>query len=212
MLSTEFKKLSGKILLLITALFVAITAQAQSMRSIWLSIPDSLIPYLNREMRIQMVNAEGDTITSSSGLTNKSLIVTLAADYIKAVLTEASTIEMKRFATMNGDSVLAVVNTFYAPEPESRLDIYDTTWNLLCSNIRLNAGIKRPDSMMEEEFKEIKNKMEPITCVYHLSPKDDTLIVAYSLPMLNEFNKQQVKAILQDRNYKLPILLQNEVK
>lgn len=203
----NFKQLNRRILLLTTVLLVTFSAQAQSMRSLWLSMPDSLIPYLNREMRAQMVNAEGDTITSPSGLANKSLIVTLAADYLKAGLTEASTIEMKRFATMKGDSVVAVVNTFYAPESESRLDIYDTSWKLMKSNIRLDAGIVHPDSMMVEDFKVIKNKLEPRLCTYRLSPKDDTLTVAYSLPMLNELDKQQVKAILQERKYKLSILL-----
>lgn len=199
-------------MLVLTVLIVAFTAQAQSMRSLWLSMPDSLLPYLNQEMRTQMVNSERDTITASGGLANKSLIVSLAEDYLKAVLTEASMIEMKRFATVKGDSVVAVVNTFYGPEPESRLDIYDTSWKLLKSRIRLEADIVRPDSMLKDDFNTIKNKMEPIICVYWLSPKDDTLMVAYSLPLLNELDKQQVKAILRDRKYNLPILLQNEVK
>lgn len=208
----KFKQLNRRFLLVLTVLLIAFTVQAQSMRSLWLSMPDSLIPYLNQEMRTQMVNSEGDAITASGGLANKSLIVTLSEDYLKAVLTEASMIEMKRFATVKGDSVVAVVNTFYGPEPESRLDIYDTSWNLLKSRIRLEADIVRPDSMMEDDFNAIKNKMEPIICVYQLSPKDDTLMVAYSLPLLNELDKQQVKAILRERKYNLPILLQNEVK
>ena len=138
----KFKQLHRKSLLLITALLVAFTAQAQSMRTLWLSMPDSVIPYLNLKMRTQMANAKGDTITSKGGLANKSLIETLAGDYLKAVLTEASTIEMKRFANLKGDSLVAVVNTFYGPEPESRLDIYDTSWKLLKSNILLDADRK----------------------------------------------------------------------
>ena len=201
-----------RLLVAATAMLVTFSSQAQSMQSLWASMPDSLLPYLNHKTRTLMVDAVGDTVSSSNNLSSVSSIVAITADYLKATLTEASSIEMKRFANLNGDSVIAVVSTYYGPEPESQLNIYDTTWRLLAANLQLDATLSRPDTMTEDEFELLKDKVEPLICAYHLSPNNLFLSATYALPIHHLEDKQKLKAILREKKYNLPTLLQNEVK
>lgn len=204
--------MNKRILTAVMAFFLAFSAQAQTMRSLWITMPDSLVPYLNASTRTSMVDMMGSGMDTNNLLSGQSRVDTLTADYLKATLTEASTIELKRFATAQGDSAIAVVNTFYGSEPESRLSFYSTSWQLLAANISADAAIQRPDTMDEETYETLQLMIDPEILAYQLSPDNATMAVAYSLPMLSEAEKKRVRAILQEKKYNLASLLLKEVK
>lgn len=204
--------MNKKILTVFMTLLFAFSAQAQTMRSLWIAMPDSLIPYLNASVRTSMIDMMGSGMDTNNLLSGQSRIDTLTADYLKATLTEASAVEMKRFKTLLGDSAIAVVSTLYGPEPESRLDFYSTSWQLLAANIPVNAAIQRPDTMDEDTYETLRLMIDPEIQAYHLSPGNAMVAASYSLPMLSEAEKKRVGAILQEKKYNLADLLLKEVK
>lgn len=145
----------------LTAFLLTFTAQGQTMRSLWIAMPDSLFPYLDRNAKTIMADGVGEGIATGNRLSGQSRIDTLTADYLKATLSEASYIEMKRIANPQGDSILAVVTTFCGPEQESKLDFYDLSWHLLAGDVCAEASTVRPDTMSEDHYIELQQKIEP---------------------------------------------------
>lgn len=178
------------------------------MRSLWVAMPDSLVPYLDTSARTNMVDRVGSGITTTNTLSGQSHIDTLTADYLKVQLSEASTLEIKRWKGSQGDSVLAVVSTVYGPEPESKLDFYDTSWHLLAAHVEAEAApMMRPDTMTEERFETLQLMIDPMMRAYQLSPDNATLTVRYSLPMLSKAEKSEVEAILQEKKVRFGCLI-----
>ncbi|EJW93699.1 hypothetical protein EVA_18194, partial [gut metagenome] len=171
-----------------------------------------LFPYLDRSSRTIMADGVGEDMPTGNRFSGQSRIDTLTSDYLKATLTEASRVEMKQFANSHGDSVLAVVTTFLGPEPESKLDFYDLSWLPLRTDVQAEAATARPDTMSEEQYALLQQKIEPTIRFYLLSPSNTLLRASYSLPMLSEADKRQVIAILQEKKYDLRELILREVK
>lgn len=144
----------------LTAFLLTFTAQGQTMRSLWIAMPDSLFPYLDRNAKTIMADGVGEGIATGNRLSGQSRIDTLTADYLKATLSEASYIEMKRIANPQGDSILAVVTTFCGPEQESKVDFYDLSWHLLAGDVCAEASTVRPDTMSEDHYIELQQKIE----------------------------------------------------
>ena len=189
--------MNKKLMMALTAFLLTFTAQGQTMRSLWIAMPDSLFPYLDRNAKTIMADGVGEGIATGNRLSGQSRIDTLTADYLKATLSEASYIEMKRIAYPQGDSILAVVTTFCGPEQESKLDFYDLSWHLLAGDVCAEASTVRPDTMSEDHYIELQQKIEPKIRLYLLSPVDTLLHSSFSLPMLSEADKRQVRGILQ---------------
>lgn len=200
--------MNKKLMMALTAFLLTFTAQGQTMRSLWIAMPDSLFPYLDRNAKTIMADGVGEGIATGNRLSGQSRIDTLTADYLKATLSEASYIEMKRIANPQGDSILAVVTTFCGPEQESKLDFYDLSWHLLAGDVCAEASTVRPDTMSEDHYIELQQKIEPKIRFYHLSPVDTLLYSSFSLPMLSEADKRQVRAILQEKRYDLGVTIQ----
>ena len=195
--------MNKKLMMALTAFLLTFTAQGQTMRSLWIAMPDSLFPYLDRNAKTIMADGVGEGIATGNRLSGQSRIDTL---------TEASYIEMKRIANPQGDSILAVVTTFCGPEQESKLDFYDLSWHLLAGDVCAEASTVRPDTMSEDHYIELQQKIEPKIRFYLLSPVDTLLYSSFSLPMLSEADKRQVRAILQEKRYDLGDLFLKEVK
>ena len=66
--------------------------------------------------------------------------------------------------------------------------------------------------MSEDHYIELQQKIEPKIRFYLLSPVDTLLHSSFSLPMLSEADKRQVRAILQEKRYDLGDLFLKEVK
>ena len=116
-------------------------ANAQSMKNLFLNMPDSLVSYLDKNKRQEMVDyAE---IHHSTGVANllggNSVIDSLSNDYLKASLTASTDLEMLVFPVKD-DSIICVVKTYKVNDgvsldstssyiKESRVELYSHDWN-----------------------------------------------------------------------------------
>lgn len=189
-------------------------SHGQSMQKIWISMPDSIVPYLNAQVRGNMVEAFGTGEKTVNLVSGQSHIDSLTSDYLKAHISEAATIEIKRlFSTAQNDSIVVCVSTFYGPEPESKLAFFDMAWRPITVNVPIIKSIfQRPDTMSVEHFEEILVTIDPEMLTYSLSPNNTLLRVTYSLPMLTAEEKTKAGLIIKPVEIDLCVFLLKEVK
>lgn len=145
-------KFSLLLLLLLTAA-PALRAQV-SMRSVFTSMPDSLLPYLTENNRLDMVDFIDSKMKAevTNQLGGKSLLLKLTDNYLSLALTEASTLDMRLFdvAPLAADGqplpsadgqlssaggqlqqVLCVVRTYGSDIRESVVSFFTPDWQPL---------------------------------------------------------------------------------
>ena len=191
-----------KLFIIAYSLLVASLASAQNMREIWLSMPDSLVPYLNNSLRTEVADYVDMTDMKpevNNLLDDTTRINRLTNDYMQVRLTNSSVLEMRKL----NDNRIATVWTWLGPAPESTLRMFDSEWNELPVSSTFEPTIVRPDSMTVERFEELKSLLEPRLIELRLSPEDNSVTASYSLSLLSREEKKAVASILRQRKYSL---------
>ncbi len=113
------------------ALAITTTSSAQSMKTVFREMPESLVPYISAQQRQDMMDLQNlsQKAQADNVLQEKSGIDTLTADFIQLSLNESTMLQVKRLPYQGGDSVLCVVKTWRGPQPESSVTIYRKDWS-----------------------------------------------------------------------------------
>ncbi len=100
------------------------------MKDLLVSMPDEVMPCLNKNMRLEFAELQemGVKAEVKNLLEEVSVMDTLTQDFVQIRMTKASTLQMKKLPSDNGDSLLCVVKTFAGPEKESELYFYNQDW------------------------------------------------------------------------------------
>ena len=85
------------ILLLFSALACTLSAQDITVKQMWLSQPDSIIPYLTEQTRKQLVDstAKGEMQEVTNLFSEDTKLTALTADYLSVNLSASSKLTMK---------------------------------------------------------------------------------------------------------------------
>lgn len=199
-----------QILLTVALIVSTLASSAKSIKELWIAMPDSMIPYLTRDMRAELVNAE-ETKEVNNALGGKTRIDTLTHRYLRVTLTEASQIEMRLLPSTQGDSVLCVVQTYKGSVPESVVHLYNQEWEKMetkqlfdgkCAKCIAQTLVERPDTMTEQRFEELQLLLDPMLVQMALCVDRDEIVFTASAPMLDKKEIMQVNAILMQRKFK----------
>lgn len=128
-----------RILLPFILLLLSLTeCQAQqTMREVFKAMPDSLLPYLTENNKLDFLDFIDSNMTAevTNKLGGKSKMETLSDDYTCLVLNESSTMEMRLLDTMQPvdsiSKVVCVIRTFGTDKKESTVTFYSVKWNRL---------------------------------------------------------------------------------
>lgn len=202
-----------KILILLFVVFATV-GQAKTMREILVAMPDSVVPYLNKNMRLELVELMDMHVTPEvkNSLAGVSKIDTLTADYLQLTLNKVTTLEMKLLARgENGDSLLCMIKTVAAPEKESEISFFSQQWEPLDLHGMFDGKdlgaltetlLAKPDTMSAERYQELKAMVEPRMVYATFSEIGNDVVFNLSLPLLVKEDKMAVKAILLQRKFK----------
>ena len=175
---------------------------AQTMRDVWLSMPDTIVPYLDAFNRFAMIEAfEKEDGTSVTGkLQESSCIDMLTTEYMSVLLNSASTMQMRLLPT-NADTVVCVVRTFYAPQAESEIAFYSTRWEKLSQSfverVEPNRFFRRPETMSESRFAELVSIWKDCMMVRAtLDAAEPVLILQCSSPIATRDEQKEIQAAL----------------
>lgn len=197
--------------ILLACLLLASTGMgAKSMKDLLVSMPDSLMPYLDKNLRQEMPELQemGVKAEVKNLLGENSVMDTLTSDFLQIRMSKLSTLQLKKLPTEMGDSLLCVVKTFAGPEKESELYLFDQDWKPLKSvnsgfdlNSLASSLIQKPDTMSEERFAELKAMIEPMMVNAQLLQYENALVVRLSLPLLSADDKKSVSTIKVQRKF-----------
>ena len=191
--------------LCLTALF---TASAKDMRELWLSMPDSLIGYMDKSKRLALLDHVDMNTTAvlTNKLEGKTCLDTLTSNFMQVTLNNVVDLRMTLLpSTGEGatDSILCVVRTYRNAEPESVVELYDQSWKRL-RKIDFDAEMffNRPDTMSQEQYKHIRSLVSVLFVKAELREGSDVLVLTPSLPFNTREEKEKIKSIILQTNVK----------
>ena len=201
-----------KYILCACLMMASLGMEAKSMKDLLVSMPDSMAPALNSNLRLEFAELQemGVKAEVKNLLGEASVMDTLAQDFVQIRLSSASTLQMKKLPLEQGDSVLCVVKTFAGPEKESELRLFTQDWKPLdasrlfdgkCIGELAGSLVQKPDTMSESRFEELKAMIEPRMVSALLLQHENAVVVRLSLPLLSTEDKKLVNAIKLQRKF-----------
>ena len=184
-----------KTLIIICFLTCWLCVSAQSLREVWIEMPDSILPYLSKSQRTELadyvemkaepvvLNVFGDSVRIER-MTNNYLLV------------KASEVTLLEIKLLHNDT-LALVQTWKAPAAESKLSLFDLQWQPKEAVVEYNENIVKPDTMTDEEFNDLKSLMYPRLKEYRLSPENNSLSVSWNYPLLSKKELKRMVDLLK---------------
>lgn len=195
-----------KLLLTFIIALSAIGVNAKSMKELWASMPDSLMPTIDHTHRLEMTDFIGMGLKGDVDnlMGSKSVMDTITNNFIQLTLSESSIMQIKRLPIINGDSILCVVKTWKAPEKESSVAFYDEQWQKLDKKLNLNDYlsqlISRPDTMSEDSFSSLREDIDFTMVSASLNPKNDNLTLSVSIPNEDKQKAKRLKDIMVSKS------------
>ncbi|MBE6303066.1 MAG: DUF3256 family protein [Bacteroidales bacterium] len=120
-----------KIIYILFLMFAfAAQTNAQEMRTIFVEMPDSIIPLLTKSNRADCVDFLDAKMKAR--VTNRfdghSELLQLTPDYLKMQLTGHTFLQMKLLPRSSGDTIICMINTVCAEACDSRIRFYTKKW------------------------------------------------------------------------------------
>ena len=196
-LKTEKKEFLDmkKILIIICFLTCWLGVSAQSLREVWIEMPDSILPYLSKSQRTELADyvemkAE-PAVLSTFG--DSVRIERMTNNYLLLKANEATRLEIK----LLDNNTLALVQTWMAPAAESKLSLFSLQWQPKEAVVDYKVNIVKPDSMSDEDFADLKTLMSPRLKEYRLSADNNSLSVSWNYPLLSKKDVNRVTELLK---------------
>ena len=186
-----------KILIIICFLTCWLGVSAQSLREVWIEMPDSILPYLSKSQRTELADyvemkAE-PAVLSTFG--DSVRIERMTNNYLLLKANEATRLEIK----LLDNNTLALVQTWMAPAAESKLRLFNLQWQPKEAVVDYKVNIVKPDSMSDEDFADLKTLISPRLKEYRLSADNNSLSVSWNYPLLSKKDVKRVTEILKSQ-------------
>lgn len=202
-----------KIFSVLLVLMVAFAAHAKSLRELWVSMPDTLVPALTQNMRVEFAELQDMKVRAevTTSLGDTSVMDTLTTDFMQVRLNRVCTLQFKILPQTDGDSIICMVRTLAAPEKESEVMLFDQQWRPLELKRCFDGGdlqsvceslIQKPDTMSVTRFEELKAMVEPKMMSALLMQHEDAIVFRLALPLLSAEDKKLILPIKVQRKFK----------
>ena len=189
---------------------LSITTQAREIRSVWKSMPDSLVLAIDKVRRLEMLDLVDYKVKAEvdNRLGSHSVMDTITSNYLHIMVSKASELSMRLLPTADGDTLVCMVYTYKAPKPESKISFYSLDWQQLDASKYLPfASIAdvadslyiKPDSISQERYAELRNDVVVALVSAQQSIENDDIYLSLSLPMAAKDNKASMTAIADKR-------------
>lgn len=171
---------------------------AQSMRDIWINMPDKLLPYLNKSLRTEL--ADYVAIKANPSIQNllgdTTSIEKLTDDYLKVNLNEGTTLQVKKL----DNNTIAVVKSWNNASSDSDLKLYSIDWSTRKeNNADVALEIEKPDTMLASTYSDLKWLISPYFIILTLSEKENSMKVDYAFPLLGRKDDERVRPIVKTK-------------
>ena len=203
-----------KSILLMLLSCMALSMAAQDMKSVFISMPDSITPLLtkvNKEDCVDFLdsNMKAEVSTRFGGTAEMKV---LTDDYVLMQTTPTSSLEMKLFPVNDSVKVVCMVKTTCASACDSHIRFYASDWS---KQLRTEDFLQAPsgesfflpnDSLTDEALV-VRQKADMHLIKASLSKEDDSFTFIYTTPeYLNKEDREKLLPHLRQE----PIVLKWE--
>ena len=155
--------MKAKFLLFILALTTILSlAAVEPVAKLLVSMPDSLIPSIEVNRRKDLIDLfhAGQHAQAATKLDGTATLTEMKDNMLSITLSPKSKMEMRIYPTHNNDSIITLINTVYAPAGNSRIRVFDPSWNELPVSkyirpIPTAEFFTIPDTLAETQKKEL---------------------------------------------------------
>ena len=200
-----------RILLIVLTFFCALSATAQNMKSVFVSMPDSIAPLLtqtNKEDCIDFLDSNMKAVVKNR-FGNEAEMKALTENYVLMQTSPVGTLEMKLLPVNDSTNVVCMVKTVCASACDSEVHFYTSDWSkkLDAKNFlqtpEADAFFLPNDTLTDEDIL-IRKKADMHLMKVSLSKDDASLTYIYSTP--DYLNKEDREKLLPHLR-KEPIVL-----
>jgi len=191
----------GRRLLTIISIFCAISAFAQDMKTVFVAMPDSVVPLLTKVNREDCIDFLASNMKAevTNRLGGKTEMKVLTEDYVFVQMTPNSTLEMKLLPVNDSTKVVCMVKTVCASACNSEIGFYASDWSKKFENgdflLKPSAdAFFLPNDTISEEGTLIRKKADMHLMKASLSKDDASLTFIYTTP--DYFNKEDREKLL----------------
>ena len=193
----------------ILVIVMAFPALAQrTMRDFVITMPDSLVEYLNKTKRTEMVDfydmgVKAETFNLLQGST---VLDSLTSTFADISVNKSQRMQLALLPLHEADTLICMVNSFLGEAPESEVHFFNTQWMPMPSKdfldeVTASQLMQRPDTMDVERYDELVRFFDPVMIAAVLTP-DSNLIFQLSTPMVTMEEKKQLDAIMLQKKFK----------
>ena len=181
---------------------------AQDMKSVFINMPDSIIPLLtkiNREDCVDFLASDMKALVKNR-FDKQAELKVLTNDYLLMQATEVSTIEMKLLPVNDSVKVICMVKTLSSPVSDSEIKFYGTDWKQLASFSYVKLPIEDAFYLpiQDESYLLYRKKADLYLLELSLNAESAILSCKYTTPLyLNEEDRGKLEPYLR----KEPIVL-----
>ncbi len=213
--------LQNKSLIFLCLVWITHCLTAQTVESLYISMPDGLNPVLTKQNRLELLEyykaKQGDTITNRFGGQTRLLFFDSIQSCLIIQNTQNSRFEMKVFKIDSITPAIGIIRTVCSPICQSVVEFYDTAWN----NIPITFTLPKATEWMNTENSQSANldrkwvEKQLETSFVALSFSRNYLgIIATNntLEFLSDDDRKQISPLLSDKpilyNFKGKIWIQ----
>lgn len=188
-------------------------AQLPLMRDVFRQMPDTLLPTMSRNNRLDMVDfvESGMKAVVTDRLDGRCVMDSLTADYARISMGGSLSIELKALPTAmqlpdSSACIVCLVKTFGSQTKESSVDFYSGKWHPLPIKLTPDTYtpqlIVRPDTITAERFAEICPDTSLLMVAAALSPADNTLTLTPQEPLQTDDERKETAPLLRSLTLK----------
>ena len=200
-----------RILLIVLTFFCVLSATAQNMKSVFVSMPDSIAPLLtqtNKEDCIDFLDSNMKAVVKNR-FGNEAEMKALTENYVLMQTSPVGTLEMKLLPVNDSTNVVCMVKTVCASACDSEVHFYTSDWSkkLDAKNFLQTPEADAfflPNDTLTDEDALIRKKADMHLMKVSLSKDDASLTYIYSTP--DYLNKEDREKLLPHLR-KEPIVL-----
>ena len=187
-------------LLIIVSIFCALSATAQNMKSVFVSMPDSIAPLLtqtNKEDCIDFLDSNMKAVVKNR-FGNEAEMKALTENYVLMQTSPVGTLEMKLLPVNDSTNVVCMVKTVCASACDSEVHFYTSDWSkkLDAKNFLQTPEADAfflPNDTLTDEDALIRKKADMHLMKVSLSKDDASLTYIYSTPdYLNKEDREKL--------------------
>lgn len=188
-----------------------INSQNMHMAELFKQMPDSLMPYLTTNNKLDMLDFidAGMEAKVNNKFDGESILCELDSTYLRLKLNTSVDVEMKLLSSSNilNDStkhLICLVTTYGDLIKESVLNLFTSKWNTIEHDITksklISYVIHKPNTMSELTYNNVKNIPDDYLITLSLDKNENSMSVSASTTLLSTDDSTKVKPIISTKH------------